>query len=146
MDWSAVTHINYFALHVNASGQLGSSSSSGFNFAQMDGVVNLAHSKGVTASIVIDPGSAFVTFMASESATTNFINSIKSFCATHNFDGIDLDFEPAWGTCTPQQIANYGNLINRLNNEAPNLLISAAVNPLRFRRTRTTSPTPTSCR
>jgi hypothetical protein len=80
MDWSAVTHINYFALNVNGSGQLGSSSSSGFNFAQMDGVVNLAHSKGVTASIVIDPGSAFVTFMASEPATTSFINNIKSFC------------------------------------------------------------------
>ncbi|MBC8108884.1 MAG: hypothetical protein H7Z14_20030 [Anaerolineae bacterium] len=131
MDWSAVTHLNYFALGVNGSGAIGTSSSSGFNFTQLDTVVNTAHSKGVSVSIVIDPGAAWTTFMASETATTNFITQISAFCTAHNLDGIDLDFEPAWGTATPTQIANYGNLINRLNNETSNLLLSAAVNPLK---------------
>ncbi|CAN5595996.1 hypothetical protein BH09PLA1_BH09PLA1_10090 [soil metagenome] len=131
MDWSAITHLNYFALSVNGSGTLASSTSSGGSFAQLDTVVNTAHSKGVSVSIVIDPGAAFTTFMASEPATSNFINSIKTFCTAHNLDGIDLDFEPAWGTATPTQISNYGNLINRLHNEAPSLMLSAAVNPLK---------------
>src|SRR4051812_18719080 len=92
LDWSATTHVDYFALSVNGSGALASTTSSGFAFSQLDTVVNTAHSKGVAISIVIDPGAAWTTFMASASATTSFINNIQTFCTAHNLDGVDLDF------------------------------------------------------
>jgi hypothetical protein len=55
---------------------------------------------------------------------------VQAFCNTYHLDGVDLDWEPAWGTATVTQINNYGSLINAIKAQAPELILSAAVNPL----------------
>jgi GH18 family chitinase len=128
INLDAVTHVNYFSVLANANGSLNSGSPY-MNTSHLDTLVTTAHAKGVTVSVVIDPGSAFTSFDSSPSATTAFINNITQFCAAHSLDGIDLDWEPAWGTLTHTQVTNYGNLINGLRAAAPSLLLSVAVNP-----------------
>lgn len=127
IDLGAITHLNYFSVIANANGSLNTTSTG--NMAHMDTIIAAAHAQNVKVSVVIDPGSAFTTIAASPSVTTTFINNITAFCTAHNLDGIDLDWEPSHGSLTDAQINNYGTLLTSLRAAAPNLLLSAAVNP-----------------
>jgi GH18 family chitinase len=129
IDLGALTNLNYFSVIANANGSLNTTSTG--NMAHMDTIVAAAHAQNVKVSVVIDPGSAFTTIAASPSVTNTFINNITAFCTAHNLDGIDLDWEPSHGSLTDAQINNYGALLTSLRAAAPNLLLSAAVNPER---------------
>ncbi|HEY7090540.1 MAG TPA: glycoside hydrolase family 18 protein [Tepidisphaeraceae bacterium] len=140
IDLGSITHLNYFSILANADGSLTTVKTfppptppyTYVDTGHLDTAVTAAHARGVTVSIVVDPGSAFTSFDAVPAATTAFVNNIKAFCTAHALDGIDLDWEPAWGSATVVQINNYGNLIDQLRAAAPNLLLSAAVNPLKL--------------
>src|ERR1019366_701649 len=56
IDLSAVTHLNYFSVVASSTGALGTTSASGYNFSQMEAVVNTAHaaSPRVSVSITVD--------------------------------------------------------------------------------------------
>jgi hypothetical protein len=124
-DLSAVTHVNYFAITANANGSL---STSPGDLAHLDAVVAAAHARGRTVSVVIDPGSAFMPIAQNATALTAFANNITAFCTAHALDGVDLDWEPLG---PPQsQINSYGTMINALRQRAPNLILTAAVNPI----------------
>lgn len=127
INFSDVTHINYFALLATSSGGLPSTSSSGHSFSLMQSVVTRAHAAGVTVSITIDPGTPFQAIADSPAATNNFVTNIMAFCNTYHLDGIDLDYEP--GTLTTTQKNSYGNLLAALHAQtsAHGLTLSAAV-------------------
>src|SRR5262245_40128614 len=96
INFDAVTHINYFSVLANSNGSLNTGSPYA-NMAHLDTLVAAAHTKGLTVSVVIDPGSAFTSFFGSPTPRTAFINNIVAFCTAHSLDGIDLDWEPGWG-------------------------------------------------
>ena len=128
IDLTALTHINYFSVVASATGTLGTKSTSGYNFSQLQAVVTNAHADGVTVSITIDPSSAFQTIAASSSITNTFITNILAFCATYHLDGIDLDFEPGVTLVAPQ-ITQWGNFLAALHAQTSvhGLSLSAAV-------------------
>jgi chitinase len=113
IDLTALTHINYFSVTASSIGALGTTSSSGFSFSQLQTLVTAAHADGVTVSITVDPGSAFQTIAASSSATTTFVNNLIAFCSTYHLDGVDLDYEP--GTLTTAQKNQWGSLLAALH-------------------------------
>jgi GH18 family chitinase len=124
-DLSAVTHLNYFSVKANGDGSLNTTSTG--NVTHMDDVITKAHARGVTVNVVIDPGSAFTTMFGADSTANTFVSNITTFCTAHNLDGIDLDWEPL--PPTNQQCINYDALIHKLRIAAPNLILTAAVNP-----------------
>jgi GH18 family chitinase len=131
-DWTSLTHVNYFSIVPSPSGALPAATSSGYSFALMDNVVTTAHAHGVSVSIVVGGAgldSTIIPIASDSTKTATFITNMKSFCAAHSFDGIDFDWEPAWGTATVAQITAYGNLLNAFKQQAPHLMLSAAVNP-----------------
>jgi hypothetical protein len=123
-DLGAVTHLNYFSIKANGNGSLTLAPG---NTTDMDDMVTKAHTRGITASVVIDPGSAFTTMFGSTTSANTFVSNITAFCTTHHLDGIDLDWEPL--TPTDQQLIDYDALIHKLRVAAPSLILTAAVNP-----------------
>ena len=125
IDWSAVTHINYFSLQANTDGSL---SQANIDTSHLQTLVNTAHSRGDTVSITVGPQS-FSTIASSTTATNTFVNNLIQFCQTYDLDGIDMDWEPS---PTGSNITRYGTLINALHAQTStrDLLLTAAVNPL----------------
>jgi GH18 family chitinase len=131
IDLSAVTHLNYVSVVASSTGSLGTTSTDGYNFSQMEAVVNAAHaaSPRVSVSITIDLSSAFQAIADTPSATTNFITNILAFCTTYSLDGIDLDYEPANGSLTTAQKNSWGGFLATLHAQtsANHLTLSEAV-------------------
>jgi GH18 family chitinase len=131
IDLSAVTHLNYFSVVASSTGTLGTTSKDGYNFSQMEAVVNAAHaaSPRVSVSITVDPISAFQTIANSSSVTNTFITNILNFCTTYSLDGIDLDYEPGAGTLTTAQKNSWGGFLATLHAQtsADHLTLSEAV-------------------
>ncbi|GJM06355.1 MAG: hypothetical protein DHS20C10_00890 [marine bacterium B5-7] len=57
----------------------------------------------------------------------NFVSSIVALVNASGIDGIDLDFEPPAGTITTDDANNYANLISRLRQALPNIIISMPI-------------------
>ena len=125
MDMGLVTHVNYFAIKVNADGSLNASGVSDANIAT---VVNAAHAKGVGVSIVVGP-QTFNVVAGDAAARLNFANQIVAYCQARNLDGVDIDWEPPDRTLA--QTGNYALLINDLFQKTgpAGLNITAATNP-----------------
>ena len=60
IDLGSITHLNYFSILANGNGSL--STSGHLDTGHLDTAVAAAHARGVTVSVVVDPGSAFTTF------------------------------------------------------------------------------------
>ena len=127
IDLTDVTHVNYFSVTASSTGTLGTQSSSGFSFSQLQTLVTAAHAEGVTVSITVDPGSQFQTIANSSSITNTFVTNIMAFASTYHLDGIDLDYEP--GTLTSAQKNAWGNLLAALHAQTSShgLMLTAAV-------------------
>ena len=125
MDMGLVTHVNYFAIKVNADGSLNASGVSDANLAT---VVNAAHARGVGVSIVVGP-QTFNVVAASAAARQKFANDIVAYCLARNLDGVDIDWEPPDRTLA--QTGNYALLINDLYQKTgpAGLKLTAATNP-----------------
>lgn len=124
LDWSALTHVNYFALTASDTGAL---STTNVSAAALNNVVSTAHAAGVTVGITIGPHS-FSNLAASATARQTFANNIVNYALQYNLDAIDIDWEPPAGNNN----ANYGRLIDDLYTAASphRIMITAAVNPL----------------
>jgi Glycosyl hydrolases family 18 len=124
-----LTQINYFSVVANSSGDLASTSASGYSFSQLQTVVTAAHSapSRIDVSITIDPGSSFQTIANSSTLTNTFVSQVMAFIAKYNLDGVDLDYEP--GALTTAQINAWGNLLAALHTQtaAKGLILSEAV-------------------
>jgi hypothetical protein len=127
IDYSALTHLNYFSIVPNADGTMPSTTVDGHPFSELDSVVTLAHAKGVAVSITIDPASPFLGIAGDATKTSNFITGILSFCNTHRLDGVDMDFEP--GSLTSAQKNTYGSFLATVHAQtsAHGLSLTAAV-------------------
>jgi GH18 family chitinase len=125
MDLGLVTHINYFAIKVNADGSL---NTSGVTNANVSTVVNAAHARGVGVSITVGP-QTFATVAADPAARANFATNIVAYCLARNLDGVDIDWEPPDRTLA--QTGNYALLINDLYKQTgpAGLKLTAATNP-----------------
>ena len=126
---SGLSEIDYFALLPGSDGSLPTTSSSGYSLNNLKTVVTAAHaaSPRVAVSIVIDPGSPFLTIAQSATATATFISNIIAFSTTYNLDGIDLDYEP--GSLTTAQKNTWGAFLAALHTQtaAHALILSEAV-------------------
>ncbi|HYO10710.1 MAG TPA: glycosyl hydrolase family 18 protein, partial [Tepidisphaeraceae bacterium] len=124
MDFGLVTHLNYFAIKVNADGSLNSAAVPDADLAT---VVTGAHAKGVGVSITIGPQS-FGTVAADPAARAAFAANIVTYCLDRNLDGVDIDWEPP---ATGTNHANYALLIDDLYAAASphGLKLTAATNP-----------------
>lgn len=123
LDWSALTHVNYFAISADTTGAI---SNGNVTAAALNNVVATAHAAGVTVGITVGPQS-FSTLAASATARQTFATNVVNFALQYNLDAIDIDWEPPAGN----NVASYGSLINDLHAAASpqKIMITAAVNP-----------------
>lgn len=123
IDWSALTHVNYFSITTDTAGVI---TSTNVTAAALNAVVSAAHAAGVTVGITVGPQS-FSTLAASATARAAFATNVVNYALQYNLDCIDIDWEPPAGN----NVANYGTLISDLYNVAnpQKIMITAAVNP-----------------
>lgn len=131
IDYSAITHVNFFSISSDTTGKINTPSTTFMN--RLKTVVTEAHYNGDTVSICIvdsapSPWStgavSFPAVAASATARANFANQLITFCQQNKLDGVDLDWEPVKNA----DVANYGVLISDLRAAlAPQgLMLSAA--------------------
>jgi GH18 family chitinase len=126
IDFSALTHINYFSISATTAGAL---STGNIVLSHLATARNAAHAAGVTMSITVGPQS-FSTMTGTPAALSAFVTNVIQFVTTNDLDGIDIDWEPPASNSTDK--ARYGLLVDALYAEARprGLLLSAAVNPI----------------
>jgi GH18 family chitinase len=129
IDYTAMTHINYFAIVPNADGSINLSGNGVTYNANAQTLVSNAHAHGVKVIITVggwSTESAFNSASASASTRATFINNLMNVVRQANYDGIDVDWEPlATGDQT-----NYANLAHDLRDsltaQNPALLLTMA--------------------
>lgn len=128
IDFSALTHVNYFAVRTTGTGTLTTTNVVPANLAAAK---NAAHAAGVTISITVGPQENEFLAVAASTATLNtFVTNIISYVQANDLDGIDIDWEPPASDATER--ARYAALVDALYAQAKplGLLLSAAVNPI----------------
>jgi GH18 family chitinase/PKD repeat protein len=96
IDYTQLTHINYFHIWPNADGSLDTTDIN-YDISNMHAVRDNAHSAGATISISVGGWGVsgdFSAMAASSSARATFVQNIVDFINTHNLDGVDIDWEP----------------------------------------------------
>ncbi len=139
VDWTALTHVNYFSFFPQDFSMAPASYSppqfsTGWNggvFAtsKLDDAVTAAHSHSKKINLVIGGwgyGDPISTIANNPTQASNFVTNVVSFANAHNVDGIDLDWEPS--SITHNDVTAYGDLIAALD-AATTKELSVAVNP-----------------
>lgn len=123
LDWTALTHVNYFSVTSSDTGVL---TTTNVTATALNNVVATAHAAGVTVGITVGPQD-FDVLAASSTARQTFATNIVNYALSYNLDNIDIDWEPPTGNNNPA----YANLINDLYSAANphKIMITAAVNP-----------------
>ncbi len=123
IDWTALTHVNYFSISADTAGAL---TTTNVTASALNAVVAAAHAAGVTVGITVGPAS-FSTLANSATARQTFANNVVNYALQYNLDAIDIDWEPPAGN----NVASYGSLISDLYTVAnpQKIMITAAVNP-----------------
>ena len=129
IDYTQLSHINYFHIWPNADGSLDTTDIN-YDINNMHAVRNNAHSAGATISISVGGWGVSDDFpaMASDpTARANFVQNIVDFINIHNLDGVDIDWEPV---DTETKKDNYSLLLQDLGAALlPNgKLVTVAVN------------------
>jgi PKD repeat protein len=96
IDYTQLSHINYFHIWPNADGSLDTTDIN-YDINNMHIVRNNAHSAGATISISVGGWGVsddFPAMASSPTARANFVQNIVDFVNTHNLDGVDMDWEP----------------------------------------------------
>jgi GH18 family chitinase len=96
IDYTQLSHINYFHIWPNADGSLDTTEIN-YDIDNLHTVRNNAHTAGATISISVGGWGVsddFPAMAASSSARANFVQNIVDFINIHNLDGVDIDWEP----------------------------------------------------
>ena len=135
-----LTHLYYFSLGPNSSGDLGRVNGAG-QFTpvisipsvqeNIDTLLSWRDSKLVKIYLVVGgwvQSDYFDEAVANPISRANLITNIKNFCLNNGLDGVDLDWEPYHGHVND---THYGLLISELRVafNKTNLEISSAINP-----------------
>ncbi len=135
-----LTHIYYFSLGPNASGELGRVDNGGVftpltNIptvkTDIDTLLVWRGQKPVKIYLVVGgwvQSDYFDEATADADSRANLVANIKDFCTDHGIDGVDLDWEPYNGNIDD---TNYGLLTSELRTtfNGTTLEISSAINP-----------------
>lgn len=128
IPYSKLTHICHAFTEPNTSGVL--------NGPTIEtNLITNAHANGVKVLISVGgaavPASTFSTLMNNTTARNNLVNNLYNFCATYNYDGVDMDWEYP-GNTTDE--GNYNTFMAALRNRfntspspAPTWLITSAI-------------------
>ena len=130
INFGNVTHVCYFSLDADTSGNLVAGSSFTAGLAQ---VVAKVHGAGKKVSVCVGgwlTDGYFSPLAKSPTARANFISQLVAFCRNNGFDGVDLDWEPVATADVPA----YSTLIKELKTALTpyGLLLSVAVNFKRY--------------
>ncbi len=128
IDWGSLTQINYFSLVPNSDASLPTETSSGGTLETLEDVVAEAHAHGVKVNIVIGGAELDTTLgqiVNDADLHETFAENLQEFADRYHVDGIDLDWEKQHPSLA--EIANYGELIETVQEKTSGLTISAAV-------------------
>ena len=128
IDFTTLTHVIHFSVVPNSNGTL-NSSANGISTANSSDLVSRAHAAGRKVLIGVCGGGTESLFQGATRIANLpvFINNLTNFMATHDYDGLDLDWEPLPASDTQQ----YTNLVKGLRSalngfSQPKLLTAAA--------------------
>lgn len=126
IDFTALTHINYFSITATTTGGL---STGNVNLSHLATARDKAHAAGVKMSITVGP-QTFSTLSSNTTSLNTFVTNMIGYVEDNDLDGIDIDWEPPASNSTDK--ARYGQLIDALyaQTKPRGLVLSAAVNPI----------------
>src|ERR1035437_6931320 len=95
IDFTTLTHVIHFSVVPNSNGTL-NSSANGISTANSSDLVSRAHAAGRKVLIGVGGGGTESLFQGATRIANLpvFINNLTNFMATHDYDGLDLDWEP----------------------------------------------------
>lgn len=129
IDYSKVTDIIYFHIWPNTDGSLDTTDIN-YDISNLHTIRDRAHAAGV--NVLISAGGwgvsdAFPAMTADPIARANFVTNVENFIATHDLDGIDIDWEPI---DTEAKKDNFALLLSDLSDalQPDGKLVTVAVN------------------
>ena len=136
IDWSAFTHLIFFATNVYGDGtccRVGDINAN-YNQVRIDAIVAAAHAHGkpILISIGGAGASGFSTAIANATTRTALVNSLFNHLVANRYDGIDLD--PEEGTLNTANLVAFSselraklNTINAFYDSSKKPLLTAAI-------------------
>jgi GH18 family chitinase len=111
IDFTTVTHVIHFSLVPGSDGSIDSSANS-LTASACTTLVGLAHTAGKKALVCVGGASTESYFLGATTPANLglFVTNIIAFMTAHEYDGVDLDWEPFNSADTVQ----YTNLVNAL--------------------------------
>lgn len=100
IDWSAITHLFYFALNIGPNGRPSQSfdpkQRNNFNADRLNAIVPEAHRHSTKILFSVGGAGNYSGFSSAirREHRQQFINTIVQLISTYGFDGVDLDMEP----------------------------------------------------
>jgi chitinase len=127
IDFSAVTHINHFALVPKSDGSL-DDAPNGVTAANAQALVPLAHAAGKKVLIAVGGWSSDAAFRGATNPKnlSAFVSNLVNIMRTRGYDGIDLDWEVIASTDAEQYAAFVNALRSSLDKISPRPLLTAA--------------------
>ena len=125
IPWTKYTHINHFAVFPNKNCTVDTI----LIRNQISTFVSAAHAAGRNALITLkDRDESPEVFLSCTNSRniSGFVNNIVSFIKSHNYDGLDLDWEQV-PLFPGRYISRYTDLISRLRAQMPDKLLTMAV-------------------
>ncbi len=120
IDWSAFTHMNYFAYSVNSDGSLFEPAKyENLNPDRLETIVAAAHEHNKPILFSIGGWGNYQEFSSaiSDANRSNLVNSIIDEMHRWNFDGVDIDMEPIKNSDHDNYIAFINELYTALQSE-----------------------------
>lgn len=117
IDYSCLTHVMHFAKKPENDGTLNATALD-MTPTNSTAAVAAAHNAGKKILLVVGGGGFHTNFQAATSTPalrTTFVNNIVSYCNTHNYDGVDINWEQLSGA----DIAPYGAFMQELRSQLP---------------------------
>jgi chitinase len=127
IDFSVITHVIHFSLVPNSDASL-DSSANGLTSSACATMVSLAHTAGRKVMVCVGGASTEPYFLSATSAATlgTFVTNLANFMSQHDYDGIDIDWEP-FNSSDTQQYTNFVNALRaKLNTFSSHKLMSVA--------------------
>jgi len=127
IDYSSLTHIIYFTIFPKADGSL--DFQNGVNDATANALARDAHKAGVKVLICLGGDGAAKAYRAAikPGVRDTLVKNMVDWVKLHNFDGVDIDFEPMKQADLEDFKAFVVDLRQGLNQLDPKMQITAAV-------------------
>jgi chitinase len=123
VDWTSLTHV----AHAFALPKSGGGLSNADTFPD-DALVTAAHANGVKVVVSVGGSSApFADAVHTTSARAKTVSALASLCASHGYDGVDLDWEFPDATNIADWVSLVTELRTALDAVRPGLTISSTV-------------------